>query len=142
MLDQHLAAFHFGRVDVVAFVVGILCGDGKGSRAAVNLGYDDACVLRATGHGDAAVHPFLVGGSHGEGTEQRDVLLLHPLVQGVVAYPSHGQVDNGVGLQLFEHTFALLARAGHRVDVEALPGEHGDERVDVLAVALHGEGDA
>ena len=85
VLYQHLAPFCFSGIDVVAFFVGVLGGDGKRRCTTVDLWDDDAGILGAAAHGDIFIEPFLMGHCHREWTEQGDVLLLHPMDESVVA---------------------------------------------------------
>ena len=141
MFHQHLAPFCLGGIDVITFLVGVLGGDAERCRTTVNLGNDDTGILGAAAHGDILVEPFFMGHSHGERTEQGDVLLLHPLDECVVAQASHRHIDNGIRLELVEHLLTFLACAGHGIDIEPLLRQHGDECVHMFAITLHGEGD-
>ena len=67
---------------------------------------------------------------------------MHPLQERVVAQSSHRHIDHGVGFQCPQHGLAFLSYGSKRKDVESTLCEQGDERVDMLSVALCGEGDA
>ena len=140
VLHQHLAPFCFSGIDVVAFFVGVLGGDGKRRCTTVDLWDDDAGILGAAAHGDILIEPLIMGHGHRERTEQGNVLLLHPLDECVVTQAPHRHIDNSVWFELVKHLLTFLACAGHGIDVEPAFGEHGDERVHMLTVTLHGEG--
>ena len=139
VFDKRLATLHLGRPHVIAAPVRVLRADAEGCHAPVYFRNDDARVLRSGRHRRVRVHPFVVRGRNGEGREERNVLFVEPGDERVVAQTAHGHVDNGVGLQLAEHADTLLARTCHGIDIVAAVGEHRDEGVHMLAIALHGE---
>ena len=108
VIHQHLAPFCFSGIDVIAFLIGILCGNRERCRAAVNLRNDDTGVLGSTTHGNIFIEPFLMCHGHRERAEEGDILLLHPLDERVVAQAPHCHVDHTVGFQLVEHLFTFL----------------------------------
>ena len=142
VVHQCPAALHLGSTPVIPLGVFVLCADAVGRHAAVNLGNHDARVLRSRGHGLVLVHPLVMRHRQGEWRKQRNVVLVEPVHQRVVAQPSHGHIDHGVGFQFHHHVLAPFADGCQRIHIKALLREQRDERVHMLAVALHGEGHA
>ena len=140
VVDKHLATFHLGSMFEETFLVLVLCADAEGRYAAINLWNDNACVLRTACHGLRLIHPVIVTARERVGCEKRYVVLIEPMHEGVVAYPSHRHVNHRVGLEAAQHLFALFSHGRQRIHVHPSLREHRYQRVDMLPVAFHGEG--